>query len=118
MRACEAELAVTAAAIAAGRVQVAERDGRVVGMAQIAPDGPAAELDKLFVEPDAMGGGAGRALFDWAVTAARHAGARTMTIDADPGAAAFYRRMGAMDDGMVPSGSIAGRMLPRLRMDM
>jgi hypothetical protein len=36
-------------------------------------------------------------------------------VDADPYAAAFYRRCGAIDVGLVPSGSIPGRFLPRLR---
>jgi hypothetical protein len=37
-----------------------------------------------------------------------------MTIDADPGAVPFYERMGAVPAGLVPSGSIPGRFLPRL----
>jgi hypothetical protein len=41
-------------------------------------------------------------------------GARRVFIEADPDAAPFYRRMGARDAGLAPSGSIAGRMLPRL----
>ena len=35
-------------------------------------------------------------------------------IEADPDAAPFYRRMGAQDVGLAPSGSIPGRMLPKL----
>ena len=37
---------------------------------------------------------------------------------ADPFAAPFYRRMGMADVGMAPSGSIPGRMLPRLAMPL
>lgn len=55
-----------------------------------------------------------RALFDWAVAAARAAGARRMTIDTDPGAVPFYVRMGAGQARLVPSGSIPGRLVPRL----
>jgi hypothetical protein len=41
-------------------------------------------------------------------------GAHRMAIEADPDAAPFYRRMGAKDSGFAPSGSIPGRMLPKL----
>jgi hypothetical protein len=39
-------------------------------------------------------------------------------IDADPATAPFSRRLGARDVGVAPSGSIAGRMLPRLVLDV
>lgn len=41
-----------------------------------------------------------------------------MTIDADPGAADFYRRLGAIDDGVAASTVIPGRFLPRLKLDL
>jgi GNAT superfamily N-acetyltransferase len=114
MAACRGELTLTPAIIASSCLMVAEDDHSVVGVAQVAVDGPTAALDKLFVEPGRRRSGAGRTLFAWAREAARHAGARVMVIEADPGAAGFYRRMGAVDDGTVPSGSIPGRVLPRL----
>lgn len=43
---------------------------------------------------------------------------RQLTVDADPDAAPFYRRMGARDDGQAASGSIPGRLLPRLVFDV
>jgi len=36
-------------------------------------------------------------------------------VDSDPYAAPFYRRCGAIDVGLVPSDSIPGRLIPRLR---
>ena len=50
-----------------------------------------------------------------AVAAARKLGAHEMIIEADPGAAPFYERMGSRRAGEVPSGSVAGRVLPRYR---
>jgi hypothetical protein len=41
-------------------------------------------------------------------------GAHRLSVEADPGAAPFYRRMGAQDVGLAPSRSITGRMLPKL----
>jgi GNAT superfamily N-acetyltransferase len=118
MDACRAELTLSAADIRESELQVAERDGKVLGVAQVSVEGADADLEKLFVEPELLRSGAGRALFDWAVEAARSRGATTLTIEADPDAAPFYRRMGARDDGAAPSGSIPGRMLPRLRFDL
>jgi len=78
----------------------------IMGMAQVTLKGDIAELDKLFVEPTQLRSGAGRALFDWAKNTAREAGAVTLVIEADPAASGFYRRMGAIDDGVAPSGSV------------
>jgi GNAT superfamily N-acetyltransferase len=79
--------------------------------------GPDADLQKLFVEPATLRGGVGKALFAWAIEAARDMGAVRMTIEADPDAAPFYRRLGARDAGLAPSGSISGRTLPKLVLD-
>jgi N-acetylglutamate synthase-like GNAT family acetyltransferase len=118
MRACRTELALAPRDLQTSRIQIAERDGKIIGVAQIAVAGTGASLEKLFVEPDILRSGAGRRLFEWAAAAAREQGARTLTIEADPDAAPFYRRMGARDDGFAPSGSIPGRMLPRLKLDL
>jgi GNAT superfamily N-acetyltransferase len=85
-----------------------------MGVAEVTAKGEEAELTKLFVEPTNLRVGVGRKLFEWAKAAAHTFGASVLTIHADPGAANFYRRMGAADDGVVPSGSIPGRVLPRL----
>ena len=53
-----------------------------------------ADLLKLFVEPSALGSGTGKALLVWAIDVAKKLGATRLTIDADPDAAPFYRRMG------------------------
>jgi len=41
-----------------------------------------------------------------------------VTLDADPNAVPFYERMGCRGIGRSHSGSIGGRMLPRLRKAM
>jgi GNAT superfamily N-acetyltransferase len=116
MRACRAELTLTPADISASSLRVAVEGNDVIGMVQVTVDGEAADLAKLFIAPSALRGGVGRKLFDWAATEARSRGARWMSIEADPDAAPFYRRMGAVDDGVAPSGSIPGRVLPRLKL--
>jgi N-acetylglutamate synthase-like GNAT family acetyltransferase len=84
MRACRTELALAPRDLQTSRIQIAERDGKIIGVAQIAVAGTGASLEKLFVEPDILRSGAGRRLFEWAAAAAREQGARTLTIEADP----------------------------------
>jgi GNAT superfamily N-acetyltransferase len=116
MRACRAELTLSAADLAPSSLQVAVDGDEVAGLVQIAVEGEKADLAKLFIAPSTLRAGVGRQLFDWAVKSARERGARWLWIEADPDAAGFYRRMGAIDDGVAPSGSIPGRFLPRLKL--
>ncbi|MBD9648704.1 GNAT family N-acetyltransferase [Ensifer sp. ENS09] len=118
LEACRPALTLTADDWTDSDLQVATDGERIVGLAQVRGSGNYVELDKLFIEPEARAAGIGRRLFDWCVAAARRRGATVMTIDADPGAADFYRRMGAVDDGVVASSLIPGRFLPRLKVDL
>ena len=83
-------------------------------MTQISVEGDRVWLEKLFVDPGAMGRGIGRALFTWAIDAARERGGRVLVIEADPQAVPFYQRLGAVPAGHAPSASIPGRALPVL----
>jgi len=114
MTACRAELTLGPNDLDENLLRIAEHRGAPIGVAQISLQDDSAELEKLFVEPDHIGGGVGRALFDWAAQAARSASAGHMNIKSDPAAAAFYRRMGPHDAGTTPSTAIPGRDLPRL----
>ena len=119
MRLSAAALNVNEDDIAAGRVLVAVDDAaRVVGMACVLTDGETSDLDALFIDPPAIGSGAGRSLFEAAVAMARRQGAKRMTILADPNAAPFYERMGARYLRQAPSDSIPGRTLPFYEYDL
>jgi N-acetylglutamate synthase-like GNAT family acetyltransferase len=118
MMACRTELTLRPEELQSTHFQVAERDRTVVGLAQLKITGTDADLLKLFVEPALFGSGVGRLLFEWATARARGLGAVRMIIEADPGAAAFYEHMGARHAGVAASQSIAGRMLPRMQMDL
>ena len=111
LEACRDELSPGADALGPGLV-VWRAEG-IDAMAQVTVDGDRAELEALFVAPESIGKGLGRALFRWALDHAAKMGARSMSVTADPFAAPFYERMGARRTGLTPSGSIAGRMLPR-----
>jgi GNAT superfamily N-acetyltransferase len=118
LEACRSELSLGCRDLDATEVAVAERDGELVGIAQVKVAGREADLLKLFVEPTTLRCGVGRSLFAWAMNIAGEKGAIRLTIDSDPGAAAFYRRIGAYEIGQAPSGSIPGRMLPRLAISL
>ena len=118
MTACRDELTLHPDELRTTHLQIAECDGAIVGLAQVRVTGQEADLMKLFVEPAQLGSGVGRLLFGWATAKARRLGAVRMIIEADPGAAAFYERMGARHAGFAPSQSIAGRMLPRLLVEL
>jgi GNAT superfamily N-acetyltransferase len=118
MAACRLELTLRLDDLRSTQLQVAESDTATVGVAQVKVVGADADLLKLFVQPDQIKSGIGRVLFGWAVDQARSAGALRIIIEADPGAVLFYQRMGAHRAGSSPSGSIAGRMLPRLILDL
>jgi GNAT superfamily N-acetyltransferase len=117
IEACRRELSFHPRDLQLTCVAVAEDEGRLVGVVQVTV-GDEADLLKLFVEPEELRRGTGRALFAWAADVSRKMGAHRMTIHADPDAAPFYRIMGACDAGQAPSGSVPGRMLPRLTFDL
>ena len=76
-------------------------------------------LEHLWVLPNWMGQGIGRALFRHAAERAAARGARGLTIEADPNAELFYRRMGAVRSGVIAT-EIDGRRrdLPILTFDL
>lgn len=118
LQACRAELTLTPEQIESRRVAVAERDGRIVGFSALAGQPPSGTLENLFVEPDHIGTGVGRALWQHAVEVAGGLGFEHLTLEADPGAEPFYLAMGARRRGVVPSGSIAGRVIPLLEYEI
>ena len=116
LEACRDELTVSDQVLKGDLAQVVERGGQAAGFVELSLEGRTAQVEKLFVDPPFLGEGLGRVLFDWARRAAVRRGARWMSIEADPDAVGFYRHMGAIERGQVPSGSIPGRVLPWLRL--
>jgi len=120
MRQSDASLTIAPALIETGRVLVAVTDnGKRAGMASLAPlHDDVWDLLHVFVEPAAIGTGAGRALFVAITGMARQFGGGLLSIQSDPHAEAFYLRMGARRIGEAPSEAIPGRMLPMLEFDL
>ena len=113
IEACRKELTITQTDLANDLMIVAEEQNQMIGIAHVTVDDIGCYLDKLFVEPGYMGGGVGRALYEWALDTARNLKARKLIIEADPDAAPFYEKMGAGLDGQIESSSISDRFLPR-----
>jgi len=118
LEACRKELTVTGEYIQSSEVFVIEPSDTIVGFYALFGEVPNARLDFLYVDPGSTGQGLGRMLWEHAICHARNLGYHSFTIDGDPRAEPFYLRMGAERIGEVPSGSIAGRMLPLLRYEI
>jgi GNAT superfamily N-acetyltransferase len=114
MAACRAELTITPASISRHPTHLIERHGRVLGFYQLRVDDGAAEVAQFFIAPAMIRRGLGRLLFAHLECAARAAGARHLEVDSDLHAEAFWLEMGMRRIGEAPSGSIPGRVLPRL----
>jgi GNAT superfamily N-acetyltransferase len=117
MRLSAAALAIPETLIDAGHVIVAETaTGHLLGVAAVTPLSETGHFDLalMFVEPNAIRTGIGRALFTAAVEIAAREGGVRLSILADPFAEAFYRRLGAVRNGDAPSDAIPGRRVPLL----
>jgi ribosomal protein S18 acetylase RimI-like enzyme len=68
---------------------------RAIGFYVLTTEDDGIHLDHLWILPEAMGRGIGRALFEHAAAQARRSGFDSMQIEADPNAEGFYKRMGA-----------------------
>jgi GNAT superfamily N-acetyltransferase len=85
-----------------GRVFVAERDGRVLGFGVVLQRSDhEAELDGLYVDPDAWGEAIGRQLMHHAEALARSGGARLLNLVANARSVGFYEACGFQTVGPV-----------------
>lgn len=119
MALCTEELRVQDLWITEDDFWIAEAlDGRVVGCIRLSSEGGIGELETCFVDPDWKGKGVGKRLFEALHEKAKTIGLELIGLDADPFAEPFYARMGFRTIGRSPSGSIPGRTLPRMEMNL
>ncbi len=78
------------AAVAAGRMHVAEDAGRLVGFVDSVPG----EVTRLLILPEAAGRGLGRRLMDVGMVEARRGHAGKLRVEATRNAVPFYERFG------------------------
>jgi GNAT superfamily N-acetyltransferase len=113
----QANMNITEEQIAEAWIYVCEEaDGRVLGFYHLRRlDAPTSglHLEDLFIEPDAIGKGYGKLLFDHAAALTRELGGDNFTLEADPNAEPFYLKMGCIRTGEHES-SIPGRFIPHM----
>jgi ribosomal protein S18 acetylase RimI-like enzyme len=73
-------------------------DGRIAGFATALIQGDFVELDDLFVDPECMGRGIGRALIRDAIAIARSQGLGRIEVTANHQAVGFYEKAGFVYD--------------------
>jgi len=119
-----ADLTITPDFIRHNEMYVAVSGEEILGccaivITQLPAAEPRAELEHMWIRPERMGAGIGRALFRHAGERAADLNVTVMELSADPNAAGFYERMGARLTGEVPA-AVAGkaRVLPRMSVDL
>lgn len=91
-------------------------DDKLAGFYRLFLRRPRATLEDLWVKPEFIGKGIGRALFDHASMHCRSAGVEYLAVEADPHAQGFYEKMGMRKIGEHPSDVDDQRALPILEM--
>jgi GNAT superfamily N-acetyltransferase len=115
----KADLTITPEFIRTNEVFVAAIDGKIIGCCALVLSESLAELEHMWIEPQFIGTGVGRALFEHARTRAVSLNLRELELAADPNAEGFYQHMGAVRIGEVRS-EIDGqpRVLPRMKVGL
>lgn len=110
-------LTVTPEFVSSHPVFIAVEGSQVLGFYGLVTEGEVSVLEHLWVRPESMGGGVGRALLEHAAQVARLGGASALEIDSDPHAEGFYVRNGAVRIGETVSEVLGEpRVLPKLRL--
>jgi N-acetylglutamate synthase-like GNAT family acetyltransferase len=114
------DLTITPEFIAEHEMFVALVDENIVGCCALVLTDSLAEIEHMWMRPELMGSGIGRALFEHAKHRAEERGAQVLELSADPNAEGFYARMGAQRIGKIPAGMDGqqDRVLPRMRINL
>ena len=83
------DLTISPEFVANNEVFVAVADGEIVGCCALAVTGSLAELEHMWIEPQQMSRGVGRALFEHTTKRAAELGFSAMELSADPNAETF-----------------------------
>lgn len=119
MDACRDELAITASDITKGEYWVAETDviQGFVCLMEGSEQG-VGEIHSFFIDPIWQRRGTGNLLWQKVMERATSSSIHSIFLDSDPVAVPFYEGLGFRVIGEVPSGSIVGRMIPRMRLEI
>ena len=114
----QGDLTITRDFISNHEVYVAVTDKEIAGCCALVVKDSQAELEHMWIRPQHMGAGYGKALFVHVMQRAATLSAPAVGLSADPNAEGFYKHMGATRIGEVRS-EIEGqpRVLPRMTVD-
>ena len=113
------DLTITPDFIAGNEVYVAMVDGTIAGCCALVVGDELAELEHMWIDPQQMGEGVGRALFQHTKERARELGLPELELSADPHAEGFYARMGAKRIGEIQAYMDGQeRVLPRMKINV
>lgn len=118
IEACRPELTLSPAAICEDVTYVLEGEAGILGFYRLSITGQTGVLHDLFLEPGIIGHKWGRMMWNHLIARAKEQGVLTFTLDADPHAEGFYRKMGCQKIGETPSTVFSGRFLPLMRMNL
>ncbi|MGG4444184.1 GNAT family N-acetyltransferase [Brevibacillus fortis] len=120
MEACREDLTLSPAHIENHEVYVLEAEGSIKGFMSLEKDSEQEKwlLGFLFMEPEAVGKGYGKALWHHMVEMAQELDIPVITIHSDPYAEPFYLSRGAKRVGEIASTVIPGRKLPLLEVEI
>src|SRR5688572_10208167 len=115
----QTDLTITREFITNHEVFSATINGEIAGCCALVVTHSLAEIEHMWIRPEQMGSGVGRALFEHARARAVELGANVLELSADPYAEGFYARMGAKRIGEVPADMDGqSRVLPRMRIEL
>ena len=111
----KADLTITSNFIADNEVFVAIINDEIAGCCALVISDSLAELEHMWIKPDRIGNGVGRALFAHVIARAAELNLSALESSAAPNAEGFYQRMGASRIGEVQA-DIDGqrRLLPQM----
>ena len=117
MEACREELKIHPEDIEHKHYWVAETKQvcGVIGL-DLEPNGDTAEVSSFFIDPAFKRQGIGRLMWQEIVAQAQDLGLKSLSLASEPAAVPFYSAMGLAIVGEVPSGSIKGRVLPKMEL--
>ena len=115
----QTDLTISGEFIRTHEVFAATINGEIAGCCALVMTDSLAEIEHMWIRPEQMGSGVGRALFEYARARAVERGASVLELSADPYAEGFYARMGAKRVGEIPA-DMDGQMrvLPRMRINL
>jgi len=93
---------------------VIQEDENILGFYGVLIAENETSLEYLFIEPNSIGKGYGKALWNHMVNTCKKLNIKELVIVSGPQAKEFYTRLGAVPAGEVESLVIKGRKVPRL----